>query len=242
MNNRLFVGLAVLVTSSILLSGCGVFIGLNGVRGSGRASTREYDLRDFKRIEVGNAFVVQVTQGDDYAVSVTVDDNLVKYLDVAQRGDTVRIRLQPGAYTNTRLEAKVTMPSLVSADLSGAVQATFEGVRSEDDLKLVASGASRVRGDMEAASLDLVLSGASQADLTGKAASLRVRVSGASKADLPDFAVEDADVDLSGASSGAVNAAKTLAVNLSGASTLSYLGQPEISSQSITGASQLKRR
>lgn len=128
MGKRLFVGLTMLLVSGVLLSGCGFYIGVRGLRGSGRMSTQNYDFKDFKRLEVGNAFVLNVTQGTEYSVSVTVDDNLVKYLDVVQRGDTVRIQLEPGSYTDTRLEAKVTMPLLVSANLSGAVQARLTGV------------------------------------------------------------------------------------------------------------------
>jgi len=241
MLSKLLTGLTVILVAGVLLSGCGIYVGVRALRGSGRTSTQSYDFEDFKRLEVGNAFVVDVTQGDDFSVSVTVDDNLVQYLDVVQRGDTVRISLQPGSYTNTRLEARVTMPLLVSADLSGATQANLRGLQSEDDLKLVVSGASQVRGDATAASLDLVLSGASQANLTGKASSLRVRASGASKAELADYAVETADVDLSGASSGTVSADNSLDVTLSGASTLHYLGQPKLGRQSISGASQLKK-
>ncbi len=241
MSKKIFVGLTVLLAAGILLSGCGgIYLGLRAVRGSGKTTTKSYDFADFKRLEVGNAFVVDVTQGDGYSVEVTVDDNLVQYLDVVQRGDTVRITLQPGSYTNTRLHAQVTMPLLVSADFSGASQLSVSGLQSEDDLKLVVSGASQVRGDATAANLDLVLSGASQANLTGQAASLRVRASGASKTELADYAVETADVDLSGASSGTVNASGSLDVTLSGASTLTYLGNPELGRQSITGASSLK--
>lgn len=233
--------LALSLVAAIVFSSCSLPIGVRAVRGSGTATTQTYDFAEFKRLEIGNTFVVDVTQGESYAVSVTVDNNLVQYLDVAQRGDTVRIDLKPGSYTNTSLTAQVTMPLLVSTDISGAGQVSLNGLQSEEDLQLVVSGASQVRGQATAANLDLVLSGASESSLMGQAAGLRVRASGASKTDLANYPVETANVDLSGASSGTINVSKSLDVSLSGASTLTYLGEPEISAQSITGASELKK-
>jgi hypothetical protein len=67
-------------------------------------------------------------------------------------------------------------------------------------------------------------------------------VSGASRLNLGDFKVNDADVTLSGASSGTVNTGGRLDANLSGASKLSYIGEPTVGDINTSGASTLSKK
>ena len=59
-----------------------------GIRGSGNLETTEMDFGNFTELDVSHAFDVEVTSGDSYQVSITVDDNLWDYVDVHQTGQT----------------------------------------------------------------------------------------------------------------------------------------------------------
>jgi len=64
------------------------------VYGSGTPVTKTYDYTGFTKVTVESGFVATVEWGDDFAVSVTVDDNLVKeHLKVELDGDTLRVGL-----------------------------------------------------------------------------------------------------------------------------------------------------
>ena len=104
------------------------------------------------------------------------------------------------------------------------------------------SGASEVTGTLKSASADIVLSGASQIRLTGSGGNVRIELSGASQADLEEFAVNDADINFTGASDGSLEINGRLDVSLSGASELQYSGNPILGDMDITGGSSLKRR
>ena len=87
------------------------------------------------------------------------------------------------------------------------------------------------------------LSGASSLDLTGSSASLSLKASGASKAKMEDFAIDDAEVHLSGASSATLNVKDNIGpAALSGASKLIYLGDPTFSDFQTSGASSISAR
>jgi hypothetical protein len=67
----------------VFAAGCGGVAGLGGeVTGSGNPVTKQYDYSDFSGVRVDSAFAATVTRGDAFAVSVTADDNLVKYLRI----------------------------------------------------------------------------------------------------------------------------------------------------------------
>ena len=45
-------------------------------------ATWEYEFADFTNVYVSSAFTVDVTQSDSYSVSITVNENLLDYLNV----------------------------------------------------------------------------------------------------------------------------------------------------------------
>jgi hypothetical protein len=232
------VSLALIVAP--LMTGCYY----NGpiIRGSGQTTTKSFELSDFTGVNVSNAIRATIKQGESYSVSVTADDNLWDHMKVRTNGKTLELGLQPGAYNNTHISAEITMPALDSLTLSGASQGTVNGFKSTSPLAMDLSGASRASGDAQAASAEISLSGASNISLSGAANSLSLDASGASRADLASFPLDKASVTLSGASNATLNVKSNLDYDLSGASHLTYSGQPSVGKSSTSGASSVQSK
>lgn len=188
--------------------------------GSGDMVTREFDYQGFTDIDVSHGFSVTVTEGDDYSVSVTVDDNVVDYLKVTRSGDTLSIGLEPRSYDDVSLEARVTMPALNGVELSGGSWVDVSGFSSSQDFALD-------------------LSGGSHAVIVGSAGDLTVDASGGSSIDLSGFKVQDVRVEFSGGSSGSVYVGGVLDVDLSSGSRLVYYGDPELGDVETSGGSSI---
>ncbi len=256
--------LAVLLLATLLISGCqGILVTRNGESGSGERVTRPFDFTGFTQVDIGNAFRYKITRADTYSISITANDNLFDRIQVVQEGDKIRIGLKSLTRLGSdSMAAEITMPLLREADLSGAASGTISGFRSADRLDIDASGASVVelvdisagdfRGDLSGASritgrltagdAEFELSGASILQLEGSAGDLVVDASGASLVKLTDFTVDNANVRLSGASNGTVNPGGRLDADLSGASSLGYIGEPTLGDIDLSDASNLKKR
>ncbi len=76
----------------------------------------------------------------------------------------------------------------------------------------------------------------------GAANDLIIRGSGASRANLSNFRVQNADVDLSGASRATINVDGRLDAALSGVSTLSYIGEPTLRYIDMTSLSEIIKK
>ncbi len=199
------------------------------IQGSGTLVTEEFDLSGFDMVDVSHAARVTISQGDTFSVVVSIDDNVLEYLQVEKQGSTLKIGLDPRHnYRDTRATAEVTMPELTGLALSGASRGTIGGFKSSRDLNVDASGASRLSGDIEAGDARFELSGASRVTLTGSAEDLVIGASGGSTVDLADFLVADANVEASGASDVTVNASGRLDVDASSGSRVTYLGSPTL--------------
>ena len=247
---------AVMLAVALLAVGCG-----NGtaVSGSGDLVTKDYDFDGFTRLSVNHDFEVEVRRGDVYEVQVTVDDNLVDSLEVSLKGDTLRIDLDGGPYKNTTQRATVTLPELAAVAVSGSSEASVEGFSSSDDLELVASGASSlvltsvragdvsfdvsgasdVSGAAEVGDIAMDASGSSDVELKGSGAAAFLNASGGSSLRLEGFALKSAEVTLSGASDATLDVTGLLDLELSGASTLSYSGNPQLGKIETGGDSKI---
>jgi hypothetical protein len=214
-----------------------------GLVGSGDLETETYAFADFNKVEISSAFEFEIEQSSSYSIEITVDDNIMEYVRVSQDGQTLKIGLKPATWIGpATLKASVTMPELSGLDISGASRGTVSNFSSTEDLDIMVSGASRVTGDIVAGNVDFDISGASTVQLEGSANDIIADVSGASSLQLDDFTATNADVDLSGASSGTVNLDGRLDADLSGASRLWYIGEPTMGTIDTSGASTLSQK
>ena len=214
-----------------------------GLIGSGNLETEAYAFSDFTEIEIGSAFEFEIRQSSSYNISVTADDNVMEYVQVSQVGQTLKIGLRTVTWFGpATLRASVTMPELRGLTVSGASRGDIYDFSSTEDVDITVSGASRVNGDITAGDVEFDISGASTVQLDGSANDMVAHVSGASRLNLDDFTVNNADVDLSGASSGTVNLSGRLDADLSGASRLWYIGEPTMGTVDTSGASTISEK
>jgi hypothetical protein len=231
------VAVAAICTVLILRVWPGVLIG------SGNLETKEYAFTDFTRIEISSAFQFEIKRSGTYGINITADDNVIDHVQVSKDGQTLKIRL--GTVPSLRLvtlKASVTMPQLRGLIASGASRGTVSDFSSTEDLDITVSGASRVTGDITAGDVEFDISGASTIQLEGSANDMNTDVSGASHLNLDAFTVNNANVNVSGASTGTINLTGRLDANVSGASTLLYIGEPTMGAINISGASTFSRK
>jgi hypothetical protein len=233
------VAAVVVVCTVLVLRGCpGVLIG------SGNLETEEYAFANFTRVEVSSAFVFEIKQSGSYSINVTADDNVIDRVRISQDGQTLKIRIGgvPTSFRNVTLKAVVTMPQLGSLTVSGASVGTLSDLTSTEGLNITVSGASIVEGDITAGDIGFDVSGASIVQLEGSADDMVAVIGGASIFTLEDFTVNNADVNISGASTGVINLDGRLDANVSGASTLLYVGDPLMGTIDVSGASTLREK
>jgi hypothetical protein len=228
----------------------------------GPVTTRTYDFTDFTGIEVGHAFELEVAPSDNYSITITGREGILDRVDVTKSGSTLKIDTDTWFLTwHSTPKVTITMPSLQRLNLSGAARGDARGFKSSSDFEVELtgashldmdmgagafraqiSGASSLSGELETTSSDIALSGASNITLTGFGGDLAIDASGASRAKLAGYPVNDAGVELSGASSAELTVSGRMDVDLSGASKLEYYGDATLGTIDISGASDLEHK
>ena len=197
---------------------------------------RDYSLEDFDRLEMGDAFDIEVQQGAFFKITARGDGRNLDDLEVKTEGTTLVIRYNKQRNRTHTTYIEITMPALVQVNFSGATKSTVTGFSDLKSLRVSLSGASKSEIDVDAASLDVALSGASKLTLAGSGDELLANASGASELQAFSYAVSTADVNASGASRCKVNVADRLRAVASGASSVTYRGSPTVDGDSSGGS------
>jgi DUF4097 and DUF4098 domain-containing protein YvlB len=170
--------------------------------------TEEKTFTGFTAVEAEDGFHVYIIQGDEFGVTITTDDNVMKQVTVSKTGRKLSIGLKPGDYQKVVLRANITMPDLDEVDFSDGSHLTAVGFNSTK--------------------FKLSLSGGGHATLNGSADDLIASGSGGSHLHLENFRVKNADVTLRGGSHATIHIDDTLDADLGGGSHLFYLGNPKM--------------
>ena len=198
------------------------FSNFSGIQGSGTSKIETRNVSAFTKIDVGGAINIEVSVQNDFSVEVRADDNLLANIKTEVSGNTLKIYSEDRISPKTRINVKISMPALEGVDVSGASSGVVANVKA-DSLELKASGASKIKID-------------------GEAQSLKADASGASTIDAEGLKVADADIEASGASKATVSANNDLKVDASGASKISYIGEPKNIKQNSSGASSVTKK
>ncbi|OAV43242.1 GIN domain-containing protein [Lewinella sp. 4G2] len=193
------------------------------VVGSGKLIKQERSLDDFSGLDISGAVQATITYGSAYRVEITADDNLVDHVETEVRGERLVIKMKSRySYNNATVRATVVMPYLKEVRGSGASRLVIEGFQQAGkSIELDVSGATNVSfKDSRAGMVDLNASGAASIDLTG-------------------IPVEQAKIEVAGASSVKLNASDHVRGNASGASSVRVSGGASIDVES-SGASRVR--
>lgn len=201
---------------------------------------KDFSVLDFDRLEMGSALNITVEQGSTYSVEVRGDRRNVDDLDVYKKGSTLVVEFERENNRKHQTYISITMPRLEAVTFSGASVSKIRGFESADDINFILSGSSVSQLDASYREVNLILSGGSTLSMSGIGEEIEAEISGASVLTAFDYPVHQANVSITGASSGKVNVGEQLKAVASGASSLLYRGDPSVTSD-VSGASIVQK-
>jgi len=142
--------------------------------------TTNYDLRDFKEVEINDNWRVTIRQGDQFAVEVIAPQSVLENIRVEVVDDRLVFENKKHVYRKDELEAVVTMPDIKVVASEDVAVVELEDFTC-DELKIKIEGACKIRG------------------YGNKISNLRLESEGASRVDLVDSSVKNAKIDVTGA-------------------------------------------
>jgi hypothetical protein len=228
--------IAGMVLAAISFSGCSAVV---RVTGKGELVGKNYDYKDFTRVEISAAIKYEVRQSDNFSITVSAPENIIEHMDIYQTGDRLHIGIKPGEFFNIDTSVTVTLPRLDELAVSGSCKGTATGFNSDSNLAIRVSGASNLNMGIKAGQTGLDISGSSRITGNLTSADTQIRLSGASNLNMA-LKTGKTDMEISGSSNaGGTLQALDSRLKLSGASNCEFSGSAAVTSIDASGSSKM---
>lgn len=219
------------------------FVSGKRVTGNGHVISQDKSAGSFNSVNVDGAVVVRVRQDASPSVRIEADENLMQYLEVFTKGNTLVIRTKKGynLQPSKDVVAYIAAPSFSKIEAGGSCKIISEStLTGNDPLTVDMSGSCDIDMDVNLNEIRTTLAGSGSINLRGKANSFSAEVSGSGEINCFNLVTDNTSLDLSGSADAQVNANKQLNVSVSGAGSVEYKGTASVS-QSISGSGSVKK-
>jgi hypothetical protein len=196
------------------------------VRGKGEVVKQERKVGAFHTVKIGGAQDAVLMQGDEYAIVIQTNQNLLEHITVVIEDSMLYVEYKNVRYYD-KMKFYITSPVYNKIQVSGASDVTNTDTLTGQYLSLSANGASDIKLTVDYNMIVSKASGSSDIHLKGKSKNHKITATGASDVIAKEMVSDSTVISASGASSCFVNTTKSLTYKASGASSVKYVGQPE---------------
>jgi len=202
----------------------------------------------FTSVEVSGSIDLYLSQGNDEGVAVSASNDEAKSrikTEVTNGVLHIYSDNKGGSWKNwgnTKTKAYVSFKDLKRIEATGACNVVVVDIIKVATLKLDLSGASDFKGEVTIGTLTIGVSGASNMRISGKADKCYIEASGASNIKAYDLKVDNCRAEASGAANIRITATKDFKAEASGAATIYYKGEANISNVSTSGGASIKKQ
>ena len=222
-SNRLLAALfVVLILPAVAGQAAAFSFGKDTIEGSGDMETRTLEFKEFDAINVGGAFDLEITIGDEQKVVMTIDDNLWDNLEAEVSGGTLELGWDKSCSPDGDCTVVIVVRELNSVNVHGASSVEITGYKGH--------------------SFEFNVSGAAELEMDGEVDNLEISVSGAGDIDTRDLLAKSVEISVSGAGEAKVYASESFEGRVSGVGNIDYWGDPEHQKVKVSGMGDIDKK
>jgi hypothetical protein len=201
----------------------------SSIRGSGTPAIEVRTLSDFHEIALSAVGTINVSRGAPQSVTVTVDDNIMPYVETVVGSGRLEVRIRSGiTATDYDLTVDLVIDSLSEVQIGGVGTVSLNDRFTSDDFAVAVSGVGTVVLDVDVDRLTTQISGVGTLQYTGTAGRHDYALSGVASLAAYALVTDTTTVNLGGQGDAQVYAEDWLNVNISGEGSVYYHGHPSV--------------
>jgi hypothetical protein len=217
------------ITSMIFVIGFS-FLNLSCVHfGNGNIVSSEITLNQFEKLNIHGSTKVRFHQSQDYRAVLTVDSNLVEFVEFLIRNNTLYIETKTGhSYSFNTLLVDIYCPGLTAVSVSGSGNFLATDTMIAESFELNVSGSGRTNISIICDNFLADISGSGDIIITGTGNDSNIRISGSGDFNGIDYKTNNVTARISGSGSMNIWVLEYLQANVSGSGSIKYRGNPII--------------
>lgn len=192
------------------------------------SSEKTFTITGFTKVRASDAHHVAINKGNEFSIKANGCTSDLNDLELTLDANHILdIKYKNHKQNRYRVDFTITMPLLVSANLSGAAKGTISGFSGQNTvITTILSGAAECNVSGTGINASVNISGASKLTISGDTESLYGSISGASQLEAYNVAATEVDIDVSGSSKAYVRPLQVFFAAASGSSVIYYKGNP----------------
>jgi hypothetical protein len=203
----------------------------------------ELKVGKFDQVHVSGALDVYISQGDVASVILEGTDKEIEKIEATVNRGELHLRQKGNTTTNdSQLKIYITMVEITGFGVSGASSISSTMVLNAPEMDVQGTGAGNIELELTSSHIKIEGTGAANIKLKGSTNTLDVEATGA--CNIACFTLEAKEVDLvaTGAANVECKAKERLFVSATGASHVSYKGNPINISKQVSTAAKVSMR
>lgn len=208
--------------------------------GNGDRVDEVRETATFTRVRSNCDLDVQLVQGEQQSLTVSVDSNLQDLVKTRVSDDTLYVDVTDNVgEVVDGPHVLITVPQLTAAKLAGSGRMTLAFDEPELPLDLYLSGSGNLRFSGTTAALGAYLSGSGDLRLEGETSDVDLKLSGSGSIRGQGLAATSAAIELSGSGNISATVQDSVSVELSGSGQIDLFGAAAVDSYRHTGSGEL---
>lgn len=217
------------------------FSGCWYVEGNGTRREEGRSGADFSAVYNDGSLDVLVERGDTFAITVSIDENLLDHVDTHVSGGTLYISSHGVLrHVVSGPHVRVTLPHLLSARVSGSGRTDAMSFVETAPVDLRVSGSGQLDFEGSAPQLTASVSGSGDLTLQGSAQRLDATVSGSGTLDARQVSASSAGLEASGSGDLTATVNGPVDVRVSGSGDIDVFGAAVVASSHVRGSGDFR--
>lgn len=215
------------------------------VKGNGQLKTETRNIGNYDQINVAGFFDVTLVAGDEGAITLEGESNLLEYIETEVDGGrlTIKVQNKQNLKTSYGKDIKIRIPfrDLDRVSLSGSGEIMSDDVIESNTFEASVSGSGDVALIVEANHTKSRVTGSGDLILKGSTKEHTVKVTGSGDIEASRFKAEHVDAQVTGSGDIRVACDKSIRARVTGSGDIEYIGNPEKQDTKVTGSGDITR-
>lgn len=215
----------------VLASSCVIAVTPGNYVGNGKVITTSLPVSGYTAVKNMSSAHIRLHQDLTRSVKVTIDENLLEFLDIHVENGTLVVALLPGKslYRYTKFTVDVSMPSLTGLGIYGSGEIALVNDFSGRSIALTIAGSGDIEGELEYDEVKASIMGSGSIRINGSAESFEGSIGGSGSIQARSFSAEDAELSIRGSGSMTLKVESSLDARIFGSGSIYYYGNPRVS-------------
>jgi hypothetical protein len=221
-----------------------MFTSCEKIKGKGEVITEQRTTGTYNSISLAMSATVYFTQGAEYSLKVSGQENVLNEIVTQVEGNRLVIRVRKGVNLGSHepIRVNISAPGVSAIDVSGSGDIFADGEWNANEISINISGSGNINlASVNAGHVSANISGSGTINaVTGKVVREDLNISGSGTIDLRSVEAETVYTTTSGSGNTFLHATQFLDVTVSGSGNTWYYGTPLINTH-ISGSGSLRK-